>query len=400
MSRLKELIQELCPEGVEYVELKEISKIKRGDRITKKDITDDGKYIVMSGGVKPMGCYNCKNRNADTITISSYGAAGYIDYIQEDFWANDVCLSVFPDERKVNKKFLYYALKKQQQYIYDNTTKAIPDHMPTTFLEKLKIPLPPLEIQKEIAKILDKFTTYDTELQAELQAELQDRLKQYEYYRDKLLSLDLNIPKVKLGDIAQITRGGSLQKKDFTTAGFPCIHYGQIYTKFSTATSQALTFISEKQAKQEKKAQSNDVIMAITSENLEDVCKCVVWLGQTDVAVGGHTAIIHHQQNPKYLAYYFQTQQFFEQKRKYIHGTKVIEVSPKDLENIVIPLPLLPIQNRIVEVLDNFDKICSDLKIGLPAEIEKRQQQYEFYRDAILTFVEKGEITGQREREP
>ena len=133
---------------------------------------------------------------------------------------------------------------------------------------------------------------------------------------------------------------------------------------------------------------SNGTVMAVTSENVEDVCKCVAWLGNEEVAVSGHTAIIHHNQNPKYLSYYFHSSLFLKQKGKLSHGTKVIEVTPDRLNDVVIPVPPIDIQERIVNVLDNFEKICNDLKIGLPAEIELRQKQYEYYRDMLLTFPE------------
>ncbi|MBR4328617.1 MAG: restriction endonuclease subunit S, partial [Candidatus Riflebacteria bacterium] len=132
----------------------------------------------------------------------------------------------------------------------------------------------------------------------------------------------------KLGDIATVSRGGSFQKKDFADKGFPCIHYGQIYTRYSLFPTETLTFINPEIAGKQKKAQPNDIVMAVTSENVEDVCKCVAWLGDTEIAVSGHTAIIHHEQDPKFLTYYFYTKEFFEQKKKLAHGTKVIEVTP------------------------------------------------------------------------
>ena len=128
--------------------------------------------------------------------------------------------------------------------------------------------------------------------------------------------------------------------------------------------------------------------MAVTSENVEDVCSCVAWLGDEDIAVSGHTAIIHHNQNAKYLSYYFRTPMFSAQKRRLAHGTKVIEVTPDKLYDIVIMLPSEDEQERIVNILDRFDKICNDLSEGLPAEIDARKKQYEFYRDKLLTFDE------------
>lgn len=190
----------------------------------------------------------------------------------------------------------------------------------------------------------------------------------------------------KLGEIATISRGGNFQKKDFLTEGVPCIHYGQIYTKYGLFTDKTFTFISEECAKKQKMAQPNDIVMAVTSENIEDVCKCVAWTGKNKIAVSGHTAILHHNQNAKYLSYYFHTSMFFSQKQKYAHGTKVIEVTPDKLNDVIIPLPSIAEQNRIVDILNRFDILCNDIVDGLPAEIEQRQKQYEYYRDKLLSF--------------
>ena len=132
--------------------------------------------------------------------------------------------------------------------------------------------------------------------------------------------------------------------------------------------------------------------MAVTSENVEDVCKCIAWLGEYDVAVGGHTAIIRHSQDAKYLAYWFQTEDFFRQKKKLAHGTKVIEVTPKRLEDVVIPLPPLPVQREIVQILDNFANLTAELTANLTAELAKRKKQYEHYRDMLLNFTGGGQI--------
>ena len=164
-----------------------------------------------------------------------------------------------------------------------------------------------------------------------------------------------------LSEIATITRGGNLQKKDFTESGVPCIHYGQIYTKYGLFTDKTFTFVSEATALRQKKAVTGDIVMAVTSENIEDVCKCVVWLGEEDVAVSGHTAIIHHNQDAKYLAYYFQSSMFFVQKAKLAHGTKVIEVTPDKLNGVIVPVPPLEVQREIVRVLDNFTFLSAEL---------------------------------------
>ena len=187
-----------------------------------------------------------------------------------------------------------------------------------------------------------------------------------------------------LGDIATISRGGSFQKKDFTEGGVPCIHYGQIYTRYGLFANETFTYISESVAKKQKFAQPSDIVMAVTSENIEDVCKCVVWLGDTPAAVSGHSAIIHHDQNAKYLAYYFHSTMFFTQKRKIAQGTKVIEVSPDKLNKVKVPVPPLEVQAEIVRILDKFTELTTELT----TELANRKKQYEYYRYSLLNNVD------------
>ena len=190
----------------------------------------------------------------------------------------------------------------------------------------------------------------------------------------------------KLGEIASISRGGHLQKKDFVDNGIPCIHYGQIYTKYGLSADKTFTFVSEESAQKQRYAETNDIIMAVTSENLDDVCKCVAWLGKEKVAVSGHTAIIHHSQNAKYMSYYFHSAHFQIQKNKLAHGTKVIEVTPSKLVNAVVPVPPLEVQREIVRILDGLTEYAEKLKAELNVEITARKKQYEYYRDKLLTF--------------
>ena len=179
----------------------------------------------------------------------------------------------------------------------------------------------------------------------------------------------------KLKEVATISRGGSFQKKDYEESGFPCIHYGQIYTLYGLFVEETASFIGDIVAAKQKKAVTNDIIMAVTSENIEDVCKCVAWLGEGEVAVSGHTAIIHHTLNPKYLVYYLHSSMFYSQKVKLAHGTKVIEVKPDSLGEIKLPVPPLEVQREIVR-----------LTAELTAELTARRKQYEFYRNRLLTF--------------
>lgn len=189
-----------------------------------------------------------------------------------------------------------------------------------------------------------------------------------------------------MGVIGKFVRGNGLQKKDFTESGVGCIHYGQIYTYYGTFTHKTKSFVSEESALKFRKAQKGDLIIATTSENVEDVCKTVVWLGEEEICISGETYIFKHNQNPKYLAYYLQTPMFFDYKKQNVTGTKVIRLHGDKLEKFQIPIPPLAEQERIVGVLDKFDKLVNDISEGLPAEIKARRKQYEYYRGKLLSF--------------
>ena len=188
----------------------------------------------------------------------------------------------------------------------------------------------------------------------------------------------------KLREVATVSRGGNFQKKDYVEEGVPCIHYGQIYTQYGLFADKTISFISEETGKKKKFAVKNDVIMAVTSENLDDVCKCIAWLGEEDIAISGHAAIIHHTINPKYLVYYLHSTMFHKQKAKLAHGTKVIEVTPDKLLDIVIPVPPMEVQSEIVRILDNFTELTTELTAELIAELTASKKQYEYYRDTLI----------------
>lgn len=407
MSKIEELISKYCPNGVEYKKLCELTfwdrKFSGADKIiqpktvcfkhvsatTLQDIRQlvDGTIALLSTGnfsgatnsdfVKDKSVIN----TGEIISIPSGGSA-IIKYYKGDFIDSGNILAVSSDTNKYNLKFIYHCLLEINNLISKLFRGAGIKHPSMLEILQILIPVPPMPVQEEIVKVLDSFT----ELEAELEAELEVRKKQYEYYRDLLFTFDDYIPLVKLGDISAIIRGGSLQKKDFQEKGVPCIHYGQIYTKYKMFTSKALTYISEELASKQRKANHKDIIMAITSENIEDICKCIVWLGNEPASVSGHTAIISTEQNPKYLAYYFNTTMFYNQKVKLIQGTKVMELSANKLKNVLVPIPPLAEQERIVAILDKFDALVNDISVGLPAEINARRKQYEYWRNKLLDF--------------
>lgn len=162
----------------------------------------------------------------------------------------------------------------------------------------------------------------------------------------------------KLGEVGSFIRGGNFSKKDFVEDGYPCIHYGQIHMKFGVETSSHLSSVPMEMVKKDRCASKGDLVIAITSEDEEGSCKCTAWMADYDAYVGGHTAIYKHSLNPIYVSYYFRSAQFQKEKLQYTHGFKVVEISPKDIAKISIPLPPLSEQQEIVDYLDTaFAKI-------------------------------------------
>lgn len=387
MTQLETLIQTLCPNGVKFVKLDSIATISIGEFVHKNKQTPDGQYPVYNGGTSNTGFYTEYNQTANKIIISARGAAGFVNKIEVPYWAGNSCYSIDIIDKNTNWYFVYYYLKSIEKKIVGKQQKGCIPAVSKKQVQELQIPLPPLAVQSEIVRVLDKFTLHKAELAAELAA----RLRQYEYYRDKLLTFDDTVKRVKLGEVGEFIRGNGLQKKDFVEEGFPCIHYGQIHTYYGTFTTKTKSFVADPLYSKLKKAHTGDLIIATTSEDAEGVCKAVAWLGKEDVAVSGDAYIFRHSQNPKYMAYLFQTEQFLKYKKRAATGTKVIRVSGESMANFEFPLPPLSEQERIVSILDRFDKLCHDIREGLPAEIELRQKQYEHYRDRLLTFRQLGD---------
>lgn len=387
MGRIDDLIQQYCPEGVQMVQLGKVASISRGVRVVKAELTTEGKFPVYQNSLKPLGYLDKSNTCANTTFVISAGAAGEIGFSNTDFWAADDCLKIDCGKFLLPKLVFHYLLNIQPS-IKRHVRKASVPRLSRAIIEKIEIPLPPLPVQEAIVEILDKFDR----LSAELQAELQARKQQYEYYRNQLLTRfapEQPVTEYSLGELGTITRGNGLQKKDFTESGVGCIHYGQIYTRYKTFTEKTLTYVDESLAKKLLHVEKGDLVIACTSENVEDVCKCVAWLGEDTIVTGGHACVYRHNQNPKYMAYFFQTDYFFQQKKKYAYGAKVIDIKPDSIAKITIPLPSLEEQARIVAILDKFEALVNDLSQGLPAEIAAVQEQYEYYRNKLLTFKTK-----------
>jgi len=363
MSKLKELIEKLCPDGVIFKTLGELHSdkrsIMRGIRITKKDLIENGHYKVYGGGEDIIfGYYNKYNIKKDTVTINVAGSVGFVDYITEDSWIVDSRYAFFTNQ--MNLKFLYYALKNKENELRSFVKGAIPG-INMDLLMKVSVPIPPMEVQREIVRILDNFT----ELTAELTAELEARTKQYEYYKNVLCSFEKIVSRKKIKDIATISRGIRVVKNDlsenFTYPVFqnklaPMGFYHTFNTKKDTTY-----LISAGAAGQ----------IGFSEVDFWAADDCLVFTELLDV-------------NSKYLYYYLLTQQSYILSM--VRKASIPRLSRTVIENLEIPIPPLEEQERIVSILDKFSSLVNDIKEGLPAEIELRRKQYEYYRNKLLTF--------------
>lgn len=193
---------------------------------------------------------------------------------------------------------------------------------------------------------------------------------------------------VPLGDLGEFVRGNGLQKSDLTDVGFPAIHYGQIHTHYGIWTESTKSFTLPAFAAKLRRAKPGDLVIATTSEDDQAVAKATAWLGSEEVAVSGDAYIYRHSLDPRFVAYFFASERFQEQKARYITGTKVRRVSGDALAKIRIPVPPLEVQREIVRILDQFTQLEAELE----AELEARRRQYDFYRSMLLASAVSADV--------
>jgi len=376
MSRLEELISELCPNGVEYKKLNEVCNFQNGFafksslfdtigepilRITNikdgKISDDDYVYFDPSNYKEDLSIYIVKK---DDIVVAMSGATtgkiGY-NYSEKNFYLNQRVGKFIPNEDKLNNRFLFHWLTlMSNELLRISSGSGAQPNLSSIKTMELEIPVPPLPIQEEIVRILDNFT----ELTAELTAELQDRKKQYEYYRDSLLTFNNDIKKVKLQDFLKIKNGSDY--KHLNEGTIPVYGSGGI-----------MTYV-------DKYSYDKPSVLIPRKGSVDKLYYVDVPFWNVDTIF--YTDIDINKANVRYV--------FYALQKAHLESLNIAGGVPSltqaQLNNVEIFLPSLEIQERIVNVLDNFEKICNDLKIGLPAEIELRQKQYEYYRDKLLTF--------------
>ncbi len=381
MSKIDDLIGKLCPDGVVYKELGEVCKFKRGKTITAKDAIK-GDVPVIAGGQKPSYFHNEANRFGETISVSSSGAyAGFISYWTIPVFLSD-SFSVNPNNSLITK-YVYYFLKSIQERIHNTKKGSGVPHVHGSSISKFQIPIPPLEIQEEIVKILDSFTS----LEAELEAELEARNAQYDFYRNQLLSFEnKNVEWKSLGEVCNLITKGTTPKK-FTESGISFIKTESF--EGSLINKSKIKYVDELTHNTFLKRSilaENDILFTIAGATIG---KCA-FVPEKILPANTNQALaiirLKNEVNKKFIFYVLKSPYM----KKYIEisakGSAQPNLNLRQLNDFQIPVPPLEEQERIVAILDQFDALVNGIKSGLPAEIQARRQQYKYYREKLLTF--------------
>ncbi|HGE8267723.1 TPA: restriction endonuclease subunit S [Aeromonas hydrophila] len=401
MSRMNFLDKLLDGVTVEWLPLGDVTQYEQPTKylVTAKNYNDDfetpvltaGKTFILGYTDETDGIYRA-SQNPVIIFDDFTTANKWVDF---DFKVKSSAMKMITssDESKALIKYIYYWLNTlpsglvdgdhKRQWIGNYSNKRIPIPCPNNSKKSL-------EIQAEIVRILDTFT----ELTNELTNELTARKKQYNHYRDQLLSFkDGDVEWKPLGEIGEFIRGKRFTKADYVDDGINVIHYGEIYTRYGVFTDKVFSQVREEMVNSLRYAESGDVVITDVGETVEDVGKAVAWLGTGRVAIHDHCYAFRHSMNPKFVSYCMQTASFIAEKGKYVARTKVNTLLVNGFSKIAIPVPYpndseksLAEQARIVAILDKFDALTTSFTEGLPREIELRQKQYVYYRDLLLSF--------------
>lgn len=375
MSKLDELIQQHCPNGVEYRKLGDTNgcNISTGKGVTKTDIVSDGEYDIVSGGKDPLGKIDIYNREGKNVTIARAGSAGLVLWHEKPFYLNDKCFSIIPKDDSIDTKYLYYTLKNIEDKIIGMKSRGTVPTVNTQHIASIEIPVPPLPVQEEIVRILDKFT----ELEQELEQELELRKKQYEYYRDKMLSLSLEDYD---GEVEEISLGSKDYFISIVGGDVPKDAFSDIQTEeysipiYSNGVGDNALYGWTDKVRVDKpcitlSARGTIGYCAYRDVPFYPIVRLIALLPKNINKI-----------NAKFLYYAVSALTFVSSK------SGIAQLTVPMLDAYKIKLPDIAEQNRIVDVLDKFSTLTSDISEGLPAEIKMRHQQYEYYRDKLLNF--------------
>lgn len=364
MSRIEDLIAEYCPDGVEYKRLGDVCKIKNGKDY--KHLSAGDIPVYGSGGVMDVRV-DTSVYNRPTVLLPRKGSIANVFYVDGPFWNVDTIFYTVIDEEQVIPRYLYHVMMNAHIENYSTGSAARPS-LTQSALNKIEIPVPPLPVQEEIVRILDSFSS----LEAELEAELEARRKQYAYYRDELLTFDRErVLVITVGELCDINRGRVMSK------GYLEKHRGA-YPVYSsqTANNGRFGFINSYDYDGEyitwttDGANAGSVFYHDEKFSITNVC--------------GLLRIKDSRVRAKYLKYVLDVT-----AKQYVNtGMGNPKLMSNVMKQIKVGIPSLAEQDRIISILDRFDKLTNDLSSGLPAEIEARRKQYEYYRDRLLSFDE------------
>ena len=406
MSKLDELISKLCPDGVEFKTIKEVYTRLKGTPITaakmKEIENNNGDIRIFAGGKTVIDAYEKDIPKANitrvpAVLIQSRGVIDAVYYDRPFTFKNEMW--AYTHENITSVKFLYYVLKNNLTFF--RKTAAGMGALPQISLkitEDFKIPVPPLEVQSEVVRILDKFT----ELTAELTAELIARKKQYEYYRNRVLEHPKNeCFMVAISELGKWSGGktpSTANKEYWENGTIPWISSKDMKNSTLEDTEDHLT---EKALEDGGMKLFPEGIVAIVTRSgiLKHTFPIAYVPFRTTVNQDIKALVVKDGISSRYVFHAMQAYAEDIRKSTKKQGGTVDSLDFQRLLAYKIPVPTLEVQNRLADVLDNFESICSDLNIGLPAEIELRKKQYEFYRDALLTFAETGNIIAQTDRQ-
>lgn len=416
MSKLTELLEIHCPNGVEYKKLGDLG-IFENIGVDKKTVEGQPlvsllnyvdvyknihignnvpKMIVSATTKKIMDCTCEKGDIFITPTSETRDDIGHAAVVTETLintvYSYHIMRFRLTEINMTTSFFIRYMFESElvQKQIYKLAKGLTRFGLSKYDFAKIEIPFPPIEVQEEIVRILDQFRT----LAAELQAELQARQEQYEYYRNKLLTFNKIVGGIqgviwmKMSEIGTFIRGKRFVRTDIVNDGVPCIHYGDMYTYYGLYATESKGMLRNELAPKMRYAQKNDVVIVAAGENKEDIGIGMAWLGDEPAAVHDACFIFKSDLYPQYVSHYLRTKYYHKQIVKHVSEGKICSISAKGLGNAIIPIPPYEEQVRIATQLNKFDALVSDLVQGLPAEIVAVQEQYEYYRDKLLSFPE------------
>lgn len=389
---MEEMINRLCPNGVERERLDSLLDYEQPTRYIVNSTEYDSKYSipVLTAGQSFIlgytneddGIYKASPQNPTIIFDDFTTGFHWVDF---DFKVKSSAMKMLKlKESKKENDFRYiYMAMKTIDYIPTNHTR----HWISIY-SKFEIPLPPPTIQREIVSVLDSFTTLIDRMKHEVEL----RKKQMEYYCDKLYGGDFEgmmglantpgISVVQFSDLGSITRGRRFVRDDVRESGQPCIHYGDMYTYYGTKCDKTKTYIDKDFPKKMSYAQKGDIVIVGAGENDYDIGVGLVWMGDEPVAVHDACYILKHKQNPMYISYYLRSNIYHQQLKSYVSSGKICSFSKEGLGKIYIPIQSEEKQRSIVSTLDAFEQYISKLE----RLITLRVKQYAYYREKLLTF--------------